>query len=386
MKKTLFRYVFNEISQPFLLGLLVFTATLLMGKLLKLAELVMASGVPLLDVGRMILYLLPTFWAVAVPMASLLAVLLAIGRLSSDGETTAVKACGLSLYSFFPPALLFALLTGCLTAVITLWGLPWGHTQYRAFVKEMVESRTSLSPREGVFNDQFPGIVLYVDRYDEATALMQGVLIHDERDPAQPMTIFADHGTLRRDSEKKTIRLLLADGSAHSEGKQGEYRILGFGEYDLTISLERAGEKRGLELQSMTPGELVAGAAAATGEQRNQLVVEYQRRFALPVACMVFAVCGLPLGLQNRRSGKSGGFSSAVVILLAYYMVFTAASNAGGEGVVSPVLAPWIPNVLFLALGVYLTRKAAAEQEIPGLDLVMSLPRRGLDLLRRRKK
>src|SRR5574340_988055 len=97
MKKTLHRYIFKEITVPFLLGMATFTSVLLMGRLLKLADLVVAKGVPLASILRMVFYLLPYFCLVTIPMAFLLAVLLAFGRLSADSEVTAMKACGVGL-------------------------------------------------------------------------------------------------------------------------------------------------------------------------------------------------------------------------------------------------------------------------------------------------
>ncbi|EHP88425.1 permease YjgP/YjgQ family protein [Geobacter metallireducens RCH3] len=96
MTSILFRYIFKETAVPFVLGMAVFTFVLLMGRLLKLAEMVFAKGVPFLDVCRLILYMLPSFLLVAIPMAFLLAVLLSFGRLSADSEVTAMKAGGLA--------------------------------------------------------------------------------------------------------------------------------------------------------------------------------------------------------------------------------------------------------------------------------------------------
>ena len=101
MFSTLHRYLLREITVPFLLGMGTFTAVLLMGRMLKLAEMVVEKGVPLSDVLWMVVYLLPSFWLFTIPMALLLSILLAFGRLSGDSEVTAMKSCGISLYGLF---------------------------------------------------------------------------------------------------------------------------------------------------------------------------------------------------------------------------------------------------------------------------------------------
>src|SRR6266540_1726410 len=165
MKKTLFKYMLKEIAVPFLLGIGVFTFVLLMGRFLKLADLVISKGVPLTDVLKLLLYIFPSFSLVTIPMAFLLAMLLAFGRLSSDSEITAIKSSGISLYGLLPPILTFAALASTLTTFITIYALPWGNTAFKSLLVEIVETRASLTMKEKVFNDDFPGLVIYVDSY-----------------------------------------------------------------------------------------------------------------------------------------------------------------------------------------------------------------------------
>src|SRR6266704_5267887 len=105
VKRILTFYIIREISSLFLLGIVIFTLVLLMGRLITLTDLVVSHGVPLADVSMMILYLIPSFLVLTIPMAFLLAVLLAFGRLSSDNEIVAMKASGLALHQMMPPVI-----------------------------------------------------------------------------------------------------------------------------------------------------------------------------------------------------------------------------------------------------------------------------------------
>ena len=111
MGKILHRYVFREVLTPFLLGLGVFTFVLLIARLLKLIELVVNRGLPPMQILRLIGYLMPAFLEVTVPMAMLLAILIAFGRLSADSEMIAMRSSGLSIYQLVPPIALFVGLT-----------------------------------------------------------------------------------------------------------------------------------------------------------------------------------------------------------------------------------------------------------------------------------
>jgi len=95
-RRILFRYLISEIIPPFLLGLLAFTSVLLIGRILRLIELVVTRGVPILQILKLFSLILPTFLEMTVPMAFLLAILLGLGRMSNDQELLAMKASGIS--------------------------------------------------------------------------------------------------------------------------------------------------------------------------------------------------------------------------------------------------------------------------------------------------
>ena len=378
MKKTLHLYIFREISAPFLLGLATFTSVLLMGRLLRLADMVVAKGVPLLDILRLVIYLLPFFCLVTIPMAFLLAILLAFSRLSADGEITAMKAGGASIYGMMPPVLLFALFAYAATAFITIKALPWGNTAFRQQVYELAQSRADLALKEKVFIDDFPGMVMYLDRYDDRQRSMTGVLIHDDRNPKEPSTIFAARGKIAADEGGRLLRLNLSDGSIHRSVDTTGYRLVSFQNYDLAVDLSSPGKKVDKDEQDMTFAELRAGIAAQQGtdKQLRDMMLEFHRRFALPFASFVFALVGVPLGIQNQRSGKAAGFSLSIGIIVLYYILLSAGKILGQRGIVDAAVAVWAPNIILALFGLYLLRSTAAERR-------MKLFTKGADLVQR---
>lgn len=375
MKKTLHLYIFREISAPFLLGLATFTSVLLMGRLLRLAEMVVAKGVPFLDILRLVVYLLPFFCLVTIPMAFLLAILLAFGRLSADGEITAMKAGGASIYGMLPPVLIFSLLAYLATAFITIEALPWGNAAFRHLVYELAQSRADLALKEKVFIDDFPGLVIYLDRYDEGQRSMSGVLIHDDRNPKEPSTIFAARGTIAAGDEGKAVRLNLQDGSIHRSIGTTGYRLVTFNNYDLAVDLSSPDKKPDKEEEDMTFAELRAGIAAGQGGEKlmRDMQLEFHRRFALPFASFVFALVGVPLGIQNQRSGKAAGFALSIGIIVLYYILLSTGRILGQHGIVNAAIAVWAPNLLFILFGLYLLRNTAAERRLKIFALTAGL-------------
>jgi lipopolysaccharide export system permease protein len=308
-------------------------------------------------------------------MAFLLAVLLAFGRLSGDSEITAMKASGVSLYGLLPPVFSCALLAYLAGAFVTVYAVPWGNTSFKKLLVEVVEARASLGIKEKVFNDDFPGMVIYADRYDQQQHVMAGILIQDERDPLAPSTIFARSGVIVTDPAARIVRLRLDNGSIHRSMAKTGYRLIEFSNYDLSINLGQNSQTVATNELDMSLAELRANLASGRFGARmmHDMAQEYHRRFSLPFACLVFALVGMPLGIQNQRSGKAAGFSLIIGLLLAYYIVLSAGKTLGERELLSPFLAAWTPNLLFISLGFYLFKKTAAEERIRLLEIIPHL-------------
>lgn len=366
MKRILSLYIIREIASLFLLGIMVFTLILLMGRLIKLTDLVVARGVPLAEVSRMILYLMPSFLVFTIPMAFLLAVLLAFGRLSADNEITVMKAGGISLMQLMPPVLVCGLCAALLTLAASTVGVPWGNSAFKELSFAVLKQNVAATIREKVFWDDIPGIVMYTDHYDEEHHTLKGVIIYDGRDTARPLTIFAADGLIGGGSDRSDIRLVLNNGSIHSAGVSEEYRLVHFGKYTMTIGVSGQGSGIGRTELEMSVGELhrQIDSPETTKQLRLKMQSELQSRFAFPFASLVFAVVAVPLGMQNRRSGKSAGFSTSIGILLAYYVLESLLRTLAEKGGLPPVLALWLPNMIFLGLGSYLLFMASRERRI----------------------
>ncbi len=375
MKKIIHFYVFREITVPFVLGFSVFTLVLLMGKLLQLAEMVIAKGMPLADILRLVAFMLPSFCVVTIPMSFLLAVLLAFGRLSADSELTAMKANRMSLYSLLPPVLTFALIAFAISMFVTLYALPWGNSSFKIFLYDVIKARITLNIKEKVFNDNFPGMVLYVDEYDQKRHFISDILIYDDRKPDEPSTIFAKSGAIATDPVKKEIRLSLRDGSIHRNSGKSNYHLVEFANYDLSINLSKASPGVKTDEQDMSFSELRQNInnPATDAKTRTDMLLELHKRLSFPFACFVFVMIGIPLGMQNQRSGKAAGFSMSICVIIFNYILFSAGKTLGQKGLLHPAAAMWLPNLTLLGIGLYLFKKTADERKIPIFEIMPAI-------------
>ena len=380
VKRILSLYIIREISSLFLLGIVIFTLVLLMGRLISLTDLVVSRGVPLADVGRMILYLIPSFLVFTIPMAFLLAVLLAFGRLSADNEIVVIKASGLSLSQMLPPVIFCALVAVMLALGASSAGVPWGNSAFKELSYQVLKRNITATIREKTFWDDIPGIVMYIDQYDEQSSTLKGVIINDGRNSDRPMTIFARDGAVSSTPGSQALLLTLHNGSIHMTGSGGLYRLVDFGEYSMSVGEKGSGTTISRSEPDMWLSELQSqmDKPGISAKNHLKLLSEFHSRFTFPFASLVFAILAVPLGIQNRRSGKSGGFTVSIAIILAYYLLTSVVRMLSEKGAVHPAVALWLPNFIFLCLGLFLLRMASLEKRIPLIPI-----RRILDYFRR---
>ena len=366
MKKTTFFYVLKEVLHLFFIGLMTLTIILLMDKIFKLIELIVTRGTSATQILKLLFYIAPSFLIFTIPMSILLATLLSFGRLSSDNEITAFKASGVSLYQLFWPIIYFSVIAYFVTIFLVLYALPWGNRGFINTLYAIAQTKADIDIKERVFNDDFEGLVVYVDKVPIQGRKMEGVLIYDEREKGKSNTIFSTEGYLFNDPKSHEVILRLLQGEIHRfELETQTYQRVQFDTYDLKLELAKTFEAIGKKLREheMSIDEIEGKIDRMKKEGKNTASqeVELHKRFSVPFACIVFAIIGVPLGIQPRRSGRSHGFVFSILILLGYYIALTASEMFAVRGTIPPFLAGWAPNVLFGSFGIYLLVKAAND-------------------------
>jgi lipopolysaccharide export system permease protein len=317
---------------------------------------------------------------VTVPMAMLLAILIAFGRLSADAEMIAMRSSGLSIYQLAPPVVLFVGIATCLTAVLSMYARPWANHNLKHELWDIARTRATAGLRPQVFNDEFPGLVIYAEQIDSRTDQLFHVLISDERDPNQHNTVFAREGYMISDNEAQTVTLRLLDGTIHTSGEAASDYHTDFESYDVNLDLREAlaGQTaKEDDPQELTLPQLRAAieTEAASGTPRPGLLVEWHRKFAIPFACIVFGLVGVPLGIEPARAVRSRGFAVSLAVIFVYYILLSAGQGFAEQGTVPAWLGLWLPNIVFGVIGVILVRRAARERTLLGVlpDLVGQL-------------
>jgi lipopolysaccharide export system permease protein len=362
------RYIFREMIPPFLINLILFTFIFLMAKILDITDLVVNYGVGLSVVFLLVTCSMPTFLVFVLPMSTMMGVLLAFFRLSSDNEIVAFKAAGLSIYRLLPPVAVFCLV-GCLvTGFMSLYGSPWGRLAFKSLLVEAATSNVDLALKERTFNDSFKGIMLYVTKIDRRDKKLFDVFVEDRRDPGMVSTVVAPRGKILVDPDNMRFRLTLFDGIINQVDQEDKtVHSLSFETYDFNLQLANvlsAKNQARKGRKEMSLGELRETWRKGGPEESEQklLIMEYHRRFSIPFACFVLGLVAAPIGIQSRLSKQSYGMVLGLFFFLIYYIFLTAGWILGEEGLCPPAVAVWGPNLMIGAVGFYLLICSGKEQ------------------------
>ena len=368
---TLWRHVLRELCTYAGIGLLAVGALLVLQNLLRqledLLDLGVRAGDALALLGALVLWLT----GYVLPIALLFGVLVAIGQLSADGEVKAMRSLGVSLAQLAAPVFVLALGASGATSFLLTQAEP-------AARRRMVEIAVEIAGRGGLIQ---PGVLSALDRAGERLVLvdarredgsLRGVFVSDRTDRAHPFVVAAREGELAIAVESGVAHLRLRDGDLHLEDPSGARA----GSQRVSFqSLDYAFDVRAVKLLSqrrrpreMSEPELRAALAHfdRTGEappgahEPNRAVYEtqLQRRRALPLAPLVFALLGVPLALRPSRGARAWGALVCVGVVFAYYTLLSVAEYAAATGVLPTAFALWSPNLAFAALGCVLLARA----------------------------
>jgi lipopolysaccharide export system permease protein len=363
------RYVAREVLAPFAVDVGLLTFALVTGKLLKLMDMVVNHGVSLSEVCGIIGYIMPAFLELTFPMAVLLGVLMGFGRMSSDQEMTAARACGVSLYRLAVPVMFVALGVYAVSSYFAFSLRPWANSNLRSKLYELSQTRTSAGLKEKIFNSNFPGLVVYVDEMSDVDSSLKGVMISDARDPHNQNTIIAKRGALLPDSKNKTITLRLYDGSIFGVEPQNDAtHVTSFKTYDLGVSPEETLGVNDVEPDEMSYSVLRAtiGSARAKGKPDYDAETEMASKFTVPFATMLFALLGISLGLKPARGGHSERFGVSVALFFFYYSLMRVGETLAQRGKLNAYAAMSIPDLVFMALAFWFFYRAAADKADQG--------------------
>lgn len=401
---TVFAYIAREFIVSFLVSFAFFFFIFFINQLLLLAEDILQKDVALLDVARLVVYSLPSIIALSVPFATLVGTLMAVGRLSGDNEIVALRANGFPLLRVFSPILVLAFLLSGFSFVTNDILLPLGTLNFGRLYRELLYQNPALELDPNAVK-RYQNDVLITGSIEPG--MLDSFAIIDTDGQGNRRVITATAARLLREGDPNAISLELADVTVHTavSGTEHNYSTADLLRYnilleDITVAVRTPGpremsardvaaeiaekeaqlaprfEEWRSQLQELRAEYATATREGSTSEtanaRREELArslervqtqrpfdrslqiyrLEYHKKFSIPFAAVSFVVLAFPLGLFSRRSGRGVGFGIGLLVATLYWAMLIAGQTFGTQRVdVSPWLAMWAPNILFMVVG-----------------------------------
>lgn len=371
MGKTLRRYLARELALAFLAGLALSTFVLAIMRIMELVDLAFARGVPASHVAALFGYMLPSYLEITLPMAFLLSIVVAFGRLTRDGEVIAMYTCGLNLRQIVRPIFAFAVLVAVFAFVLAVFTRPWASRRIDETIGEMARTRFTAALRPGVFSSWLDGVVIYVGAVEPDTGELTWVMLADEREGTGRRTIFATAGRLQTDDQREVAFLQMRDGTLlRSLGAADSYDRTDFGAFDLTLEFDPMVDEHTAP-GSMPPRQLAwrdlvdaRDRNRASGSSAVEEEIEIQRKLVVPAGTLLLPLIAVPLGVQRSRSVRSRALVVSVCAILVYYLMLTLSVSAARESTLTPIVAMWLPNAAMLAFGGFVFSRAMRDRPL----------------------
>ena len=382
--KILSRYCLKEFFPPFLITLICFICIILFDELFRLIKLFVKKGVSPLYLMESMLYVMPATVVLAIPMAGLVAILLALGRLSTDSEIMAMRGHGIGFHQLMIPLLGVTVLLSVIDLIVMEYVLPKATLASVSLKRDIQRHNPAIILEEDTVMKELEteSKLWMFESTDPKTERMQNVKIWDEIRQGQPRYTVAHSASLSFDNGNVT--LILYDGHTYEpliDGSEG-YRITEFKEQKLALDFKKdlqRGEYKTQHPQTMRIGELKTHIGKLEASQRPNKTspytinrirfakVEYYKKFALPFACFAFGLIGIPLGFIVKKSGRMIGFGIGLGVILLYYLLLQIGQNTGMNGKMNPAIAMWFPNIVVGVIGIILFTTIMSEGKLRSL-------------------
>ena len=411
--RILTRYLLRVHLGPFLFALVAMTGLLFVNVVARRFPELAGKGLPMPVILEVFALSLPHIIALTLPMAVLVAVLYAFSQMAADNEITALKASGVNLLTLIVPVLGASALLAAFMIYFNDRILPETNHSLKLLLMDVNRKSPTLQLKEQVINeiqtrDLTVRYFLQAARIDPMTNKLTKVVIYDLSVSGRDRTVYADSGRMAFNREQTDLFLTLYDGSVEEvkEFEPQNFQRAYFKQQMLLVAgignvLERTAEdayrsdrEMGLALLSanvdsakkelreirrdarkfglgavdevlrhnsveaakskmhQTAAEVrMLAARQESAQQRvNELQVEWHKKFAIPVACIVFVLIGAPLAIRFPRGGPGMVIAISLSIFGIYYMSLIGGESLGDKGKVQPFWGPWAPNLLFFVL------------------------------------
>ncbi|MCU0518118.1 MAG: LptF/LptG family permease [Oscillatoria sp. Prado101] len=345
------RYIISELLPPFFFGVGVFSSLgLAIGIMFDLVRKVSESGLPLTLAMKILLLKFPFFIVLAFPMSMLLS----------------------TIYRLVLPALVMGVVVTGITFFFNELVVPASNYEASVTLDRAVKKKTVSFQENNIIYPEFRRVrqdsgakedvllrLFYAEKFDGQR--MKGLTIIDRSQPDINQILVAESATWNTETNVWNF----FNGTIYIVAPDGSYRnIMKFEKQQLNLPrapLDLASQKRDAEEMNIAESQEYLKLLRQSGKEKNirKLIIRIQQKYSLPFACLAFGLVGAALGTKPQRTSKATGFGICVVLVFSYYLLMSIGDALGLSGVLSPVMAGWLPTLCGFGMGIVVLLRAS---------------------------
>lgn len=357
--KLIDRYILGELARPAVFGLMIFSSLWLVNVLMKVIDMMVTKEVPLVSVAKFFMYTVPVVMTTSMPMAMLLAALMAVGRVTADSELTAMKAGGISLHRVLAPVAIIGVLASSFVFWLNEYVVPEANKRRNfVYLNDIVRKKPLPKVAENIFFEGGKEFKMFVRRYEPKANLVHDVTVFHFQSNAFP-----------RITEAKTAILsetfwTFQDGvmfTSRPTGQPEHFIQFGTWRYPLDTSIFEPISNTAPRPADMPLPNLYnyIKEQEAKGLPVLGLWMDFWWKTSFPCASLFLMLLGAPLAGGSGRQGAGLGVGLSILLMFGYYMLLALCKGFGEAGTIPTVVAAWLPNMIVLCIAVWLMRRAS---------------------------
>ena len=426
------RYILKAHFIPFVFSTLTLMGIFLLQFMMKFADRLVGKGLDTWLLIQLVVFNLSWMLVLVVPMATLVATLMAYGNFSQNNEITILKSSGVSLYKMMAAPFIASIFLAVLLFLFNDKVLPDANHQARILMQDISQQKPTLSLEPGFFSQEVSNYAILVREINSTTNELSGLTIYDYTTPAKINVVTANTGKIYFTADQKNLVMDLWQGEIHESDvkNSGLYRKLIFDKHRIVMDgsqfsfHQSQGGIRGERELDVDTMKAIVGNFRAEREQhlnflnadtdkfflidssfisvypkqsgtvedkivlarvldkirtaKNNITskarsvefsdreiekyeVEIYKKYAIPVACIVFILIGAPLGVMVRKGGFGVAASISLLFFLIYWAFLIGGEKLAERGFFSPFIGMWAANFVLGFLGIILTIKTNRE-------------------------
>ena len=330
-------------------------------------DMIIVKKVATFTVIKLFIFMLPFTFAITIPMSVLMAVLMGLGRISSDQEFIALLSAGASYWQIIRISLVFGIVMSLGMVAFNNYVLPWGNYNFRKTYYKNVYLKKPFSQLQEHRLIKIDNRTFGVDKIDDKNNILYNLVIYEkDKSTGNLIITSAKQGSWLKNKKVKDkkgsiyqiMQLELRNGSMQTyEGDEdAAFHVQKFKTFIITMKHKITEDvtvgKSAREMNFKELSELIA----KTKKNKNftyldNLQVEYHKKIALPFASLAFVIIGVALALLPKKTSVGYGLGISLGLIFVYYLFLTIGESMGKSGKMIPFLAMWYSNFIFTIVG-----------------------------------